>query len=1158
MLNNDVFGARPKSKCTPILSVENPLYDTVELHIQSVSPTTLNPVDDDLQICFDGIIDEEESGIVNTSEYIPRSAKLREARTKVCSEIEKKLRSYSGYQPVESLLKTPARKEWVRQTGPFASLPKERSLSPPVFTRITTTPSPQSSSSPRAISLKSPVIGWTRRISKFLKKASNGRTVRKFGTEPCSGASRCAETQTLPGHAGQLERNLSNTKSPTSVPHSSFEQLRGKKSRFSKRQSRSLGAVNSVNAGYLPVGKQTNRNRSVSGNKGGRVNNQISLFPSVSTNIRRHNQAGGESRTLTKIALSCARKVLTFLIGEILCLQQLLPLVPRGIGSFFLDITLNEDLLSTDKNGEYYLLEHEVGELSHFILESSVNFYTNLLTNIRTLNKILTLIHKLGQLQPCNPYPLKTIKPELDSLENNKGIEENILVNDPTSSQHNSRRSSVANEQGKCEEQPIRSLTRVDQPSQSSPSATRIEHHRKSTRSAKGIQQSSEPLHADFLTQTVEKEQTISKGQPESERRNSGGGFFGGRLGCTILYEGRQPGNSRSDNSSRNRYTELDKQRQVSQTFGIFPQPLADSENSKSPTIGKNNSSLAPVTDIKMNTPKFAAASDLSAFQRDQHKAVRKPGEKVYNFAIRLRELFQRTYPKNHEEDSFQMILRERFVDGLDEKLQMKVKYKKFETFDDLISATRKYSTRMEAIGGQGERDDFVNAIKQVAAPNESELKEIKQIMREQHQTVNAIANVLKQGAKQTEEVVTEQNELSNSVRELSKAVNFLLLKDEKQQYTKKPMNYQNQVKNFQPAQNIGNSPRLPFKPFINNNTQPNQPFYSKPVWQPQPTSWQQNSQALQQQPFQQQNQINFPPPQPGYQMQRRCYKCGVEGHIRSQCPVQQQSNWSQPQQMSILESANPPGPFTNTGKPISINCGFGSVDSEPLIQSRKVAKLTTWTNESTPRIPLSSFQRSFQALFDTGAARSVMHSKLFQSLPSRSRGACSNLDFDLYDVHDKKFNTFGQVTLPIMYGETLLLQDFVISDGISEECILGWDAIRKHGFTIDGENQSIYLANEGSSQIKENHSMHSVCLPRTSQLGTIEIASSLIGKEVSAEYNKSKVNSQWNGVAEVIFEKPEGKTNQEVSAEDYSQRNGVAEFLFTEPVLSQNIEHGK
>ncbi len=81
-------------------------------------------------------------------------------------------------------------------------------------------------------------------------------------------------------------------------------------------------------------------------------------------------------------------------------------------------MTLNEEILSTDEEGDYYLLGHEVGELSHFILESSVNLYTNLLTSIRALNKLLTLIHKLGQLQPCNPYPLKTIKPELDSLVN--------------------------------------------------------------------------------------------------------------------------------------------------------------------------------------------------------------------------------------------------------------------------------------------------------------------------------------------------------------------------------------------------------------------------------------------------------------------------------------------------------------------------------------------------------------------------------------------------------------------------------------------------------------------------------------------------------------------------------------------------------------------
>jgi hypothetical protein len=82
-----------------------------------------------------------------------------------------------------------------------------------------------------------------------------------------------------------------------------------------------------------------------------------------------------------------------------------------------------------------------------------------------------------------------------------------------------------------------------------------------------------------------------------------------------------------------------------------------------------------------------------------------------------------------------------------------------------------------------------------------------------------------------------------------------------------------------------------------------------------------------------------------------------------------------------------------------------------------------------------------------------------------QSRDTCSKLDFDLYDVHYKKLNTLGKVTLPIQYGKSMLMQEFIITDGISEECILGWDAIRKHGFTIDGETNSIYLAKETLGQ---------------------------------------------------------------------------------------------
>ena len=159
------------------------------------------------------------------------------------------------------------------------------------MTRITTTPSSQSSSSPKAISLKSPVKGWTRHITEFITKASNGRTVGQFDKQPCSGTGRCADTQTLPRHNGQLEKGLSNTKSPTPVPHSSFEELRETKGGFLKKQSRSVGAINSVNAGYSSVGQQTKPNRFISSDKGGRIDNQTSVVSTVSTDIRGHNQA---------------------------------------------------------------------------------------------------------------------------------------------------------------------------------------------------------------------------------------------------------------------------------------------------------------------------------------------------------------------------------------------------------------------------------------------------------------------------------------------------------------------------------------------------------------------------------------------------------------------------------------------------------------------------------------------------------------------------------------------------------------------------------------------------------------------------------------------------------------------------------------------------
>ena len=71
----------------------------------------------------------------------------------------------------------------------------------------------------------------------------------------------------------------------------------------------------------------------------------------------------------------------------------------------------------------------------------------------------------------------------------------------------------------------------------------------------------------------------------------------------------------------------------------------------------------------------------------------------------------------------------------------------------------------------------------------------------------------------------------------------------------------------------------------------------------------------------------------------------------------------------------------------------------------------------------------------------------------------------DLFDVHNNKLAILGKITLPIQFNSTTLTQEFIITNGIIESCILGADAIFSHGFIVDGENRLIYLARDGPGQ---------------------------------------------------------------------------------------------
>ncbi|EFX78936.1 hypothetical protein DAPPUDRAFT_104884 [Daphnia pulex] len=858
-----------------------------------------------------------------------------------------------------------------------------------------------------------------------------GSTDKELRTKISSGTNRNSDSKNSRRSNTRAECSLSESSSSTSIFNPSFEELRGKKDRLSRKQSSSLDVITSVIPEYSLVGHGVGADRSINSDEVSRDNNRIIEIPT------RANPARAEGSKRTSPGDQAAD-------GNILKWWEKNIDIPSG----GISVSSRTSPVCTKKKRIFPKLFSKPGNtkdrrgrrLSHGIGNTQAGDDQS--------------IEQIKSASPSQEVLTQNIYPGVRIIdqENEEEFEEINFI-----SSFSFRGTSPESEQA----EPSGQSKTIRESVSPEPEKTIAREQNSSLRrtSPGGQTEPSEQSQRFGVFHSIQSEKTFTKEQALD------GIFagFGESRNSTTTNKGTEPMESIH-------YRNQKQHRKIPSTPQTSPKRSAGIED----LCLLSNTNLI----TKMNTdttPKFAAASDLSAFKK----------------------------------------------------------------------VNMKYSVRMEAIESNKERHEFVNAINQTSHSNNSDIQEIKQIVREQHETVNAIASALKQGNKKAEETATDQSKIANCIQEVSKSVSFLLTKDGKQQHVQKQVTFQNQIPNFQPAYpNNGNGLRLPYKPFISNNTQPNQPFYNRPSWQPRPArsqQWQPNQNAFQQPGFRPNFSTPFQTPhQPSTPTQQFtrfpliCFSCGVEGHVKNNCPVPRQQNF-QP---------NFPSNFQSNYQP----------NFHPLQRNRETNKYQLW----------------LRALFDTGAARSVMHYNLFQSLPQRSRGTCSKLDFDLYDVHDKKLNTFGQVILPLYYGDVRFFQNFVISYGISEDCILGWDAIRKHGFTINGENQSIYLAREEPDQQKgtsglapemtiaasqrvkipqqsvmvieakmkrsfpyvspkatvvftsnktlpggivirdfvstvsndgkysllvENHSRHSVCLPRSSQLGTIEIASSMIGK---------------------------------------------------------------
>lgn len=141
-------------------------------------------------------------------------------------------------------------------------------------------------------------------------------------------------------------------------------------------------------------------------------------------------------------------------------------------------------------------------------------------------------------------------------------------------------------------------------------------------------------------------------------------------------------------------------------------------------------------------------------------------------------------------------------------------------------------------------------------------------------------------------------------------------------------------------------------------------------------------------------------------------------------------------------------------------------MDASEILKPQQVAYVTQLKNSTAPRVMIRINGKETEALFDTGAARSLLHEKVYRSLPPNMQLASSETSVALFDVQNRRLSNLGKVTLRITYGENILEQEFIVTNGITEMCIFGIDAILKHEFVLCGKTKAIFIAGqEGATQ---------------------------------------------------------------------------------------------
>ncbi|KAI9557201.1 hypothetical protein GHT06_017018 [Daphnia sinensis] len=105
-------------------------------------------------------------------------------------------------------------------------------------------------------------------------------------------------------------------------------------------------------------------------------------------------------------------------------------------------------------------------------------------------------------------------------------------------------------------------------------------------------------------------------------------------------------------------------------------------------------------------------------------------------------------------------------------------------------------------------------------------------------------------------------------------------------------------------------------------------------------------------------------------------------------------------------------------------------------------------TRPITPNYINKITNEKFKGLLDSGASRSLIKTDVFNRLKEGVMKFTADFPVDLYGVENTRLVTRGLVTLQVQVLGDNLLQDFIVVDSISEECILGLEALYEHNQT--------------------------------------------------------------------------------------------------------------